>query len=61
MGEAEDGATLRQFEIQQPDPFLRWILSLEGEAVIESPPALREALGTMAKQVADLYRDDANA
>ncbi|MFC1660798.1 helix-turn-helix transcriptional regulator [Gemmatimonadota bacterium] len=58
--EREDGATLREFDVRQPNAFLRWILSLEGEAVIESPPALREGLLAMAKQVADLYREDAD-
>jgi proteasome accessory factor B len=57
--ESEDGSALRRFEVRQPDPFLRWILSLQGDAVIESPPALREAFGTLVKQVADLYREDA--
>ncbi|MFH1766442.1 MAG: WYL domain-containing protein [Gemmatimonadota bacterium] len=61
VGAADDGATLRRLEVRQPGPFLRWILSLEGDAVIESPPALQEALRTLAKQVADLYRGDANA
>ncbi|MCJ7627505.1 MAG: WYL domain-containing protein [Longimicrobiales bacterium] len=61
LGEAEGGATLRRFEIRQPDPFLRWILSLEGDAVIESPPSLQNALRTLANQVADLYRGEANA
>ena len=55
-----DGSTLRRFEVRQPNPFLRWILSLQGEAQIESPPALAEGLRTMAKQVADLYREDAD-
>jgi predicted DNA-binding transcriptional regulator YafY len=58
--EREDGATLREFEVRQPNAFFRWILSLEGEAVIESPPALREGLLAMAQQVADLYREDAD-
>ena len=41
--------------------FFHWILSQEGDATIESPPALQEAFRTMAKQVADLYREDADA
>jgi proteasome accessory factor B len=56
-----DGSTIRRFEVRQPNPFLRWILSQEGEAVIVSPPALQQALRTLAKQVADLYQGDANA
>jgi predicted DNA-binding transcriptional regulator YafY len=59
--EGEEGATLRRFEIRQPTPFLRWILSLEGEAVIESPPELKTALREMAKEVAALYREDGDA
>jgi predicted DNA-binding transcriptional regulator YafY len=61
VGEGDDGSALRRFEVRQPDPFLRWILSQEGEASIESPPALQEALRTLAKQVAALYQEDANA
>ena len=59
--QGEDGSTLRQFEVRQPNPFLRWILSMEGEAVIEAPPSLKEAFRALAQQVADLYREDANA
>ncbi|MGD2122304.1 MAG: WYL domain-containing protein [Gemmatimonadota bacterium] len=61
VGEADDGSALRRFEVHQPDPFVRWILSLEGQAVIEDPPELQEALLTMARQVADLYRENADA
>jgi predicted DNA-binding transcriptional regulator YafY len=61
VGDEAEGSTLRRFELRQPNPFLRWILSLEGEAVIESPPALKEALRVMAQQVADLYEEDADA
>jgi len=60
-GEEEEGATLRRFEVRQPSPFLRWILSLEGEAVIESPQTFKAALREMAKEVADLYREDGDA
>jgi predicted DNA-binding transcriptional regulator YafY len=61
LGEGDEGSTLRRFQVRQPNPFLRWILSLEGEAVIESPQALKDALRTMARQVADLYTEDADA
>ncbi len=52
---ATDGATLREFQVRQPHAFLRWILSLEGEADIESPLELREGLRSMAREVAALY------
>jgi len=61
VGEAHDGGTLRQFDVRQPDAFTRWILSQEGDAFIESPPALQEAFRTMARQVADLCQGDADA
>lgn len=53
--EGEDGAAVRAFEVRQPHAFLRWVLSLAGEADIESPEALREELRSMAAEVAALY------
>ncbi len=61
VAEEEDGSQLREFEVRQPHAFLRWILSLEGEADIESPPELREGLRTMARQVAALYGEGSHA
>ena len=52
----EDGAQIREFEVLQTDPFLRWILSLAGEARIVEPPELVDAFQEMARQVAALYR-----
>ena len=49
------GATVRVFDVVQVDPFLRWILSLEGDAVILDPPELADALRRMAAAVAALY------
>jgi predicted DNA-binding transcriptional regulator YafY len=55
--EDDDGAALREFTVREPHAFLRWILSLEGEADIEAPPELRDGLRTMAREVAALYGD----
>jgi proteasome accessory factor B len=52
--EGEAGA-VREFEVRQSHAFLRWILSLAGEAEILSPPALKGSLTAMAQQVAALY------
>jgi proteasome accessory factor B len=52
--EAECGA-VRRFTVSRPDPFLRWILSLAGEAEILTPPELAEELRAMAREVAALY------
>lgn len=61
VAEDADGSCLRAFEVRQPHAFLRWILSLEGEADIESPTELRDALRAMARDVADLYGGDGDA
>lgn len=53
--EREGGATLRAFDVHQVGPFLRWILSFEGEAEIVSPPELRAELGALAGEIAALY------
>ena len=47
-----DGSSIRTFDVTQPDPFLRWILSMAGEAMIVSPPDMADDLRTMARQVA---------
>lgn len=60
LREEDDGAHVRAFQVVQPDPFLRWILSLAGEAEIVEPPELREAFREMAEQVRALYGADAN-
>ncbi|MFW6200161.1 MAG: helix-turn-helix transcriptional regulator [Gemmatimonadota bacterium] len=52
----EDGAQLREFEVIQTDPFLRWILSLAGDARIVEPPELVDAFHEMARQLAAMYR-----
>ena len=53
--EHDDGAAIRAFEVSQPDPFLRWILSLAGEAMIVSPAEMADDLRAMARGVAAKY------
>lgn len=55
--ELEEGAAVHRFEVRQADAFLRWVLTLEGEAEVLSPPELRAELETMARSIAGLYRD----
>ena len=50
-----DGSQLRSFSVRQPDAFLRWLLSLEGEAELLEPPVLKEGFQQMAKAVAKVY------
>ena len=60
-GDEEDGSAVRELQVRQPHALLRWVLSLGGEADIESPPELRDGLRAMAREVAGLYEEDGNA
>jgi predicted DNA-binding transcriptional regulator YafY len=53
--ELEDGAQRRNFEVHRRDPFLRWILSLGGDASIEDPTDLGDELHAMAAEVAERH------
>lgn len=46
-----DGSAVRAFDVVQIDPFLRWLLSMEGDATVLEPPELADALRTMAREV----------
>lgn len=50
-----DGTQERRFDVRQPEPFLRWLLTLEGDAEIVEPAALRTAFHELARRVASLY------
>ncbi len=52
----DDGSAVRAFDVAQVAPFLRWILSLEGDAVVLQPPELRQALRETAVRVAGAHR-----
>ena len=47
-----DGSSIRAFDVTQPDPFLRWVLSMAGEAAIVSPADMADDLRAMARDVA---------
>ena len=57
-GADQEGASVREFQVRQPHAFLRWILSLAGEAEIESPENLRKDLERMMGEIAALYRHE---
>lgn len=57
--ELEDGAAIRSFRVRQVNPFLRWLLTFEGDAELVSPPELRRELQGLAASVAALYGADA--
>ncbi|MGH7550830.1 MAG: helix-turn-helix transcriptional regulator [Gemmatimonadota bacterium] len=53
--EAADGSSVRVFRVHQVNPFLRWVLSLSGEAEILGPETLRRAYDELVQRVAALY------
>jgi predicted DNA-binding transcriptional regulator YafY len=50
-----DGGQLRSFGVRQPDAFLRWLLSLEGEAELLEPVNLRERFRALVRSVVEVY------
>ncbi len=54
----EDGSQLRIFEVRRRDPFLRWVLSLGGDARIVGPADLHEEFKGMLDQVRAHYSAD---
>ncbi|MCL7960807.1 MAG: WYL domain-containing protein [marine benthic group bacterium] len=59
--ELPDGSQVRSFQVRQVNPFLRWILSLEGRARIAAPAALAAGLGSLAREVLAVYEASAAA
>ncbi len=53
----DDGSQLRRFRVHRRDPFLRWVLSLAGDARVTSPDDLRDEFRGMVRAVANRYRD----
>jgi proteasome accessory factor B len=47
-----DGAQTRVFTVRQVNPFVRWLLGLEGEAEVLEPASLRAELQRMARDIA---------
>lgn len=54
---AEEGAVVRGFQVRRLDPFLRWVLSMAGEAEVVSPEVARSGFKRMAAWIEDLYRE----
>ncbi len=53
--ERPDGSVVRAFDVQQVNPFLRWVVGFEGEAEVVSPPELRTELESLAREVVALH------
>ncbi|MCA9737927.1 MAG: WYL domain-containing protein [Gemmatimonadota bacterium] len=54
----EDGGELRRFDVHRRDPFLRWVLSLAGDARVVDPPDLRDAFRALAGAARERYAVD---
>lgn len=51
------GVQLRRFTVHQADAFLRWLLTMLGEAEPVSPPEMETAFRTLAGSVAEIYQE----
>jgi proteasome accessory factor B len=58
LEEGEDGSQLREIRVHREEPFLRWVLSLEGDARVEGPPDLEAAFAGLVSAVAERYGGD---
>jgi predicted DNA-binding transcriptional regulator YafY len=47
-----DGSQVRSFELREVNPFLRWLMGLEGETEILEPASLQEARRELARTIA---------
>jgi proteasome accessory factor B len=52
-----DGSTVRRFSVHQVNPFLRWVLGLQGAAEILEPAQLREELRALARVIATAHAE----
>jgi proteasome accessory factor B len=47
-----DGSAVRTFTVHQVNPFLRWLLTLQGEADVLEPHSLKDELHVLARSIA---------
>jgi proteasome accessory factor BC len=50
-----DGSAVRTFAVHQVNPFLRWLLSLEGEVEVLKPESMKEELRSLARMIAHAH------
>ncbi|HSM59921.1 MAG TPA: WYL domain-containing protein [Longimicrobiales bacterium] len=55
VAEHDDGSQVRRFTVYRRDPFLRWVLSMAGDARVTHPPELRDAFRAMAREALARY------
>ncbi|HEX7091804.1 MAG TPA: WYL domain-containing protein [Longimicrobiales bacterium] len=54
-----DGSAVRRFRVVQVNPFVRWLLGMEGEAEVLAPAELAAELRRMAAEIAAAHRTGA--
>jgi proteasome accessory factor B len=57
VAEEDGGDAVRQFDVHQVGPFLRWLQGFAGEAIVASPPELRDEQVSLARETAAVYRE----
>jgi proteasome accessory factor B len=55
--EEDDGSAVRRFRVRRLEPFLRWVLSMAGEARVDSPPEAAAGLARMAGRIRDVHQE----
>ncbi len=53
--ELSGGAAIRRFGVRQTEPFLRWLQSFGGDAIVVAPPEMRRAQAAMARETLEVY------
>ncbi|MBR9990557.1 MAG: WYL domain-containing protein [Gemmatimonadetes bacterium] len=56
-----DGSAIRAFTVHQVNPFLRWLLTLQGEAEVLEPASLKQELRTLAQTIAVAHGGEPDA
>lgn len=51
----DHGNTIREFDVHQVNPFLRWILTFEGDAQLIDPKPLRAELLVLARKILEIH------
>jgi hypothetical protein len=51
----EDGGAVLSFAVRDAQPFLRWLLTFRGRALLLEPAAMAQELEALRRQVAALY------
>jgi proteasome accessory factor B len=59
ISDEPDGSQTRRFTVLRRDPFLRWVLSLAGDARVEEPEPMRAAFSAMVLEVVRRYAEAA--